>query len=659
LVSRSKTPAQGVEGDRRDFHGQHVRLSRGARACGRNGFVTQPSPKRHPARALSDTGGAPSPADLKAVYQSVLGKDETPDAADSAFQYGVASGDPDAESVVLWTHASPDGDGMDGPVSVYWEVATDAGFETVVDRGLGVTGPDEDHTFKVIADGLAPGGAYFYRFRVDGEWSETGKTRTLPEGDIDSVTFAVFSCVNYPAGFFNAYDAAVENGFDYSIHLGDYIYEYGPGGYATDLAEALDRVPAPANELITLDDYLARYAQYTSDEDLQALRAEAPMIMMWDDHETANDSWETGAENHNDGEGDWFARRDAGLEAYFRWNPLREPEPDDTGVVDLRDHDKTYEFGDLVDLHMLETRLQAREETRADILTAITDRTAAYQDPTSTQLFEDAAVAGVPQAAILQTLGSGDAVAIQTLFTGIALAGLVAEARDPGREMIGAEQLDDLVGKIEASDATWQMIGSQTLMADMALPVEVLVGFEALSEVFVRAALGLTTPQDQALLSQLDAIPSEQKVPYNFDAWDGYQAEREVILDALAASGSGGIVIAGDTHNAWTSNLRTADGTLAAVEFGGPGVTSPGFEQLVPEVLDPVTGEPIDYAADVFLRYVDDLVFANLQDRGYMDVEVTRDEVRTDYVFVSTTGSRAYDTETVTQIAAIDDFHIV
>jgi Phosphodiesterase/alkaline phosphatase D len=148
-------------------------------------------------------------------------------------------------------------------------------------------------------------------------------------------------------------------------------------------------------------------------------------------------------------------------------------------------------------------------------------------------------------------------------------------------------------------------------------------------------------------------------VPYNFDAWDGYQAEREVILEALADSGSGGIVLAGDTHNAWTSNVRTADGTLAAVEFGGPGVTSPGFEGLFEPVLNPITGEPVDYVADAFLRYVDDLLFANLQDRGYMSVEITEERVSTDYVFVSTTQSRDYETETVTQVAELSQFDTV
>ena len=581
-------------------------------------------------------------------------------AEESAFQHGVASGDPATDSVVLWTHAKP-ADLDDGKsVAIYWEVATDPNFRSIVDRGIGVTGPEDDYTFKAVADGLTPGAEYYYRFKVEGEYSDVGQTRTLPEGEVSGIDFAVFSCVNYPAGYFNAFDAAVDNGFDYSIHLGDAIYEYGADGYASGAAEALGRVSDPLGEIVSLEDYQTRYAQYTSDADYQALRAHAPMIMMWDDHETANDSWETGAENHNDLDPyapefgiAWEDRRDAALEAYYRWNPVRDPQPDETGAVDLRDKDASYSFGDLVDLHMPETRLQARDETRADILTALTDRIALYQDPADPQLLLDAAIAGVSEAVLGNVLASGDAAAAQNLFTGIALAGLVAEAKDPAREMIGAEQLADLTAKIGASDATWQMIGSQTLMARMEMPAEVLAGFDAFAGLFIKSALGTLTAEETAFLASYDEV---NEVPYNFDAWDGYQAEREAILDALAASGSGAVVIAGDTHNAWMSNLRTDDGVLAAVEFGGPGVTSPGFEAFFDPVLNPATGEPIDFAAEAFLTYVDDLVYANLQDRGYMSVNVTPDAVTTDYVFVSTTQSQDYDTDVVSQSVALSQF---
>lgn len=575
----------------------------------------------------------------------------------SPFQYGVASGDPAADSVVLWTHARPANTTDADEVTVEWEIATDAEFANVITSGTGTTDADKDFTFKTVADGLVPGGEYFYRFKVNGAYSDIGQTRTLPEADVSQVDFAIFSCVNYPAGYFNAYEAAVENGFDYSIHLGDYIYEYGIGGYATEDAEALGRLPSPENEIVSLDDYLGRYAQYTTDADLQALRAAAPMIMMWDDHETANDSWETGAQNHNPDDPDapefgvtWEERTDAALEAYYLWNPLREPD------TDLRDADKTYEFGDLVDLHMLETRLQARDVTRADLFSAIGYKMEVYAGEDTTELLADAALAGVDEATLNDVLTNGTPEEQDELLTGIALVGLVAEAQDPDREMIGTEQLTDLVGKIETSDATWQIIGSQTLMGRMELPAEVMLNLVSYAGLFIKSALGILTAEDIALLDSLDDV---NEVPYNFDSWDGYQAEREAIFEALGASASGGIVISGDTHNAWMNNLRTEDGTLVGVEFATPGVTSPGLEDFLPAINNPITGEQLDLLSDTFVRFVDDLVYANILDRGYIDLEVTATEVNSNYVYVSTTASKDFDTEVVTQTATLDQFEIL
>ena len=220
--------------------------------------------------------------------------------AEGVFDYGIASGDPDASSVVLWTHLSPsDADDIDTAIPVRWEVAETPDFAAIVAVGASSAQAERDHTVKVVAAGLEPGKTYFYRFIAGEAVSPVGTTRVLPQGAVESLKLAVFSCVNYPAGLFNAYDAAVQEGFDFSVHLGDYIYEYGPGGYATKNAAALGRMLSPPNEVVTAADYRERYRLYTADPDLQALRAAAPMIMMWDDHETANDSWLNGADNHN------------------------------------------------------------------------------------------------------------------------------------------------------------------------------------------------------------------------------------------------------------------------------------------------------------------------------------------------------------------------
>ena len=135
-----------------------------------------------------------------------------------------------------------------------------------------------------------------------GKTSVVGKTRTLPEGDVSSVKLAVMSCANFPAGYFNVYElAAAQEDLDAVVHLGDYIYEYARGGYASEHAAELGREVLPANELLTLDDYRTRYGQYHTDTSLQKLHAKVPFITVWDDHEVANDTWRDSAENHNEG----------------------------------------------------------------------------------------------------------------------------------------------------------------------------------------------------------------------------------------------------------------------------------------------------------------------------------------------------------------------
>jgi len=588
--------------------------------------------------------------------------------ADARFSYGVASGDPGASSVVLWTRAEPVNPNADNPVSLQWQMADGADFDTLVASGTGSANIEDDYTFKVIAEGLAPDKTYYYRFIAGEAVSPVGQTRVLPEGQIDALTLAIFSCVNYPAGLFNAYEAAVREGFDYSVHLGDYIYEYGAGGYATENAAALGRTLSPQTELVTEADYVERYALYTADPDLQALRAAAPMIMMWDDHETANDSWAEGADNHNASDSEapefgvpWEERRDNALRVYFRWNPLREPLSGN-----LLDYDRSFEFGDLADLHMLETRLQGRDVTRADILTALRDRISLYLgggDAGLLQLIADGSIAGSNKEAMQALLTAGRTAAFtedesglagfQDAATNIALLSLVTEAMDPQRTMLGENQRTDLLGKIKDSEAAWQIIGSQTLMSRMAMPAQVLSGFEELAPLFIKSVLGAATAEEQATL---DAFDGQFEVPYNFDAWDGYQVEREMILSALVEAGTANVVISGDTHNAWSSDIRTASGELAAVEFGGPGVTSPGLERLFQAVPHPVTGEPVPYAEEAFLRYVDDLNFANIKDRGYMSLRVSKAEVETEFHFVSTTASKDYTVETVVHTARRSSF---
>ena len=271
-------------------------------------------------------------------------------ASNTTFAHGVASGDPLDDRVVLWTRVTTSKD-----VPVRWWIATDDRFRNVVNRGETMAFAAHDHSVKVDAAGLEPARTYYYKFAAGREESPVGRTRTLPGATVSRVRLAVASCANYPFGYFNAYARiAAREDLDAVLHLGDYYYEYAPGTYGN--GAEFGRVPAPARELVSLADYRERHAQYKSDPDLQEAHRVHPWITVWDDHETANNSYRDGAQNHNpeNGEGDWPTRKAAAIRAYYEWMPIREQ----PGTRDRTF--RSFRYGDLVDLVMLDARLYGR-----------------------------------------------------------------------------------------------------------------------------------------------------------------------------------------------------------------------------------------------------------------------------------------------------------
>jgi len=240
------------------------------------------------------------------------------------FQHGVASGDPLQDRVILWSRITIDTTNETNSVSVLWEVSKTPEFEALVTSGTVSTNAARDWTVKVDATGLEAGQWYYYRFIVEDIISPVGKTRTLPSGQVSQARFAVVSCANWQSGFFNVYDHITRNGeFDALLHLGDYLYEYGERG-ATDAMTTAGRVHEPRHEIITLSDYRARHAQYRTDLNLQAVTSEMPMIAIWDDHESTNDSSKYGAQNHQENEGDWEDRKVNDMRSYYDWMPVRD-----------------------------------------------------------------------------------------------------------------------------------------------------------------------------------------------------------------------------------------------------------------------------------------------------------------------------------------------
>ena len=517
------------------------------------------------------------------------------------FLHGVASGDPLQTQVIIWTRVTPTD--SSARLEVVWEVAKDADFKHITATGKVLTTAAQDFTVKVDVTGLAAGQVYFYRFKSASKYSITGQTKTLA-AQVQLVQFAVCSCSNYPAGYFHVYKEMAKQDVDVVIHLGDYIYEYGMGGYATEEAVAMGRALADDNnaEIIRLDDYRKRYALYRLDQDLQAAHQRHPFIVIWDDHELANDAWEKGAENHqSDTEGDFFERKLAALAAYFEWMPIRPI--DDQNIKIYRQFD----FGTLVQLTMLDTRIIARnvQLDYANYMTA----------------------------------------------TGLDIAKFQADLINPVRSLMGVEQRNWLLQKLQQSTATWNVLGQQILMSKMFVPAELLM---SLAEITAGnpspETLSKITTQITELLkikARMDAgdptVSPEEKArlavtaPYNLDAWDGYFAEREILYGTLAQLKKKVVVLAGDTHNAWASDLSSKDGVLVGVELATSSVSSPGLEKYLSIPMQQL--QAFEFA---FTSLIEELNYCNLNQRGYLKVRFTAEQVQADWIFVDSIKHKEY-----------------
>ena len=266
------------------------------------------------------------------------------------FYYGVASGDPLSDRVIIWTHITPDAPAK--TVDVAWQVASDPSFSQIVQKGNVKSDSSSDHTIKVDVGSLSAHQVYYYRFLALGATSPVGRTKTAPANTVDSLKFAVVSCSNYEWGYFNAYKKIGERtDLDAVIHLGDYIYEYAPGTYGDT---TLDRSHIPARDILTLDDYRNRYAQYRLDPDLRLVHQNHPFITVWDDHEIANNAFQTGAQNHKPEQGSYTTRREIARKVYYEWLPVRE------GQATAGELYRKFKFGNLASLIMLDERLAGR-----------------------------------------------------------------------------------------------------------------------------------------------------------------------------------------------------------------------------------------------------------------------------------------------------------
>ena len=508
-----------------------------------------------------------------------------------SFQHGVASGDPLTDRVILWTRVTPRRPEQEQEVAVRWQVATDPAMQMVIDGGSVSTSDQQDFTVKVDATGLLPGHVYYYQFAVDAVKSPVGRTKTLPRADVKQVRMAVFSCSNYPSGYFNVYaDAARQDNIDVALHIGDYIYEYESTGYACANAEKLGRVSEPRELLLRLEDYRRRYAQYHTDPDLQALHAAMPWITVWDDHEFADDTWRDGSAEHKATEyGPFSLRKTAAMKAYHEWLPIRSPDPSALEKIY-----RSFDFGSVLSLHMLDTRLIGRDQQL--MMSSYIDEHKSFN-----------------------------------------ITKYKHDVCSPHRQMMGQEQMAWLEQQVSRSQARWQVLGQQVLMARMEYPLAVALGHYNCTDY---AALKQRAAADPSCVSAKEQYwLGGTTLPCYLDSWDGYQHDRELVFQMMQRHRKNMVVLAGDTHNAWASDLHDANGQQVGVEFATSSVSSPGMEGGYPD------RDPED-VANMMVELIEPLYYAQTSKRGYMIITASHEQVRCDWRFVDTVQSHEYTAST-------------
>ena len=382
-----------------------------------------------------------------------------------------------------------------------------------------------------------------------------GRTKTTPEKEdmVSKIGLAIYSCSNFPFGFFNAYgNPARKDSVDYVIHLGDYIYEYKNGEYG--YGQSLGRIPLPDRDIFTLYDYRKRHATYRTDLDLLLSHQQFPWIPVWDDHEVADNTYRDGEADLNNTEASFIKdggvsvdqRKMNAVRAYFEWMPIRQVEMDDN----LRIW-RSFSIGSLLDLIMLDTR---------------------QYDRSLTDLYWN---------------------------TGY----VHALANDAGRSMMGSRQENWFYGQLVESaqrKAAWRVIGSQTV-------------FSRINE---SIAYGNINPLD-------------------YDAWDGYQANRNRTFQTLYDNKiNNNIMISGDSHANWVSDLVwldnhdydpvTGKGSIG-VEFAGTAVSSPcPYGQNI-------SIAKANNASSHLVEYNRELQWSELYYRGYYELQVSRESVNASY----------------------------
>ena len=567
---------------------------------------------------------------------------------DAEFKEGVASGDPLSDRVIIWTRLTPTLKGENKATltlsDVVWQIAKDKDFSSISSQGTTTARGAKDFCVKVDAAGLEPATQYFYRFVYADKTSPVGRTKTLPDSGSAKARFAVVSCSNYGHGYFHVYrEIAKRDDLDFVLHLGDYIYEYREDYYTDPNLVATDRKIEPKHEILSVDDYRARYRLYRRDKQLQAVHAKLPMISVWDDHEFANDSWIGGAEGHQANEGDWTQRKKNALKVYREYMPIRDPDqgPDSFQIY------RRFDIGDLASLIMLDTRLIGREEPldyRKDMIV----QTVSFDvsDPNQPKLIEGehppaadeqtVRIFGLPFDLRTQPptpikewkqLNELDPNNLPEGLSYLPDAKRIKQEllENPDRSLLGQDQEDWLNEQLKQSKAaghTWQIIGQQVLTGRICMP----------------NIADIATPLNDGQRDLMHAVVDlgHRDLPLNMDAWDGYNVNKQRVLNSYKNNANNVISLAGDTHNAWAFELTPDnEDNSVAVEFATASVSSPGLETYIP------TSDNEETAKRMVERNRE-LVYHDYQQRGWLEVILTEQKAESRYHYVSSVKTQDY-----------------
>ncbi|MBL8630920.1 MAG: alkaline phosphatase D family protein, partial [Rhodospirillaceae bacterium] len=512
-------------------------------------------------------------------------------------------------------------------VSVTWEVSRTETFDAIVRQGTATTDDTRDYTVKADVTGLEPGATYYYRFKANGGASATtspvGRTRTFPKSGTLPLKLAVFCCANVGQGFFNAYGhAASRDDIDVALHIGDYIYEYGPPDATEEEIARGTRIAEPRKKLVTLADYRLRYGSYRLDPDLQEVHRRHPFIVVWDDHEIANNAHKMGSENHWGGsEGTWDERKARALQAYFEWMPIRPLTPDPSGRLF-----RSFDVGDVASIIMLDTRIYGRDPAPGGgqmiFLTAPSpDGTAQWAMPHDPSVYPPK-----PRPDLFASVaGDADKLPKGMIFMPD-YARYKAEVLNGERTILGDEQEAWLTDTLKASKARgipWQILGQQTIAATF-VPVDPTKHMDPEkagrfgSDFFMRLKL-----QD------------DNNLPFASDTWGGgYPRSRDRMIEALRLHANNTIILSGDLHNAWGFVHHDKNGDMRALEVTTASVTSPGMESFMG-----VKGPSMVQAMMVKNK---NMVYGELTSRGYATVTLASDKAEAEWVFVNTVRSKDY-----------------